>query len=200
MFRAMLPLGIVLGSMVSCARSAPVPDAQIAAPSASPPPIESPQVALSEAAPAQPTASVAPSASAAPEPSASAPSPVASAAPAPAAPELPAVTVTNIGMHIGGGPNDDVTKEPIRKSVEPHFEALQRCWASVETGDKAGDFGVDLRIPKGGGKAKVTQPRTAFKGAAFKDCVVKVFEAIEFLPPRKGETVVSYSLRFAPKR
>jgi len=195
MFRALLPLGVALGLMASCARSSAVPDAQPPVPSAT-----APTVTATEAA--APASSPPPQSETPPAASPPVPSPIASSpAPAPsAAPPLPAVVVTNVGMHIGGGPNDDVTKEPIRKSVEPHFEALQRCWALVESGDKPGDFGVDLRIAKGGGKAKVTQPRTALKGGAFKDCVVKVFEEIDFLPPRKGDTVVSYSLRFAPKK
>jgi hypothetical protein len=107
------------------------------------------------------------------------------------------MSVTNIGMHIGGGPNDAATKEPIKLSVEPHFAEFRKCWVHAE-GGKAGDFGVDLKIGKDGGKAKVTEPRTALKGAGFKQCVVKVFEGIEFRKPRGGATVVSYSLRFTP--
>jgi hypothetical protein len=101
-------------------------------------------------------------------------------------------------MHIGGGPNDDVTKDPIRRSVHPHFDAFRRCFAQVEDPKKGGDFGVDLRIDKAGGKAQVSHPRTALKGAGFKDCVVKVFEGIDFLKPKGGTTTVSYSLRFTP--
>ena len=53
---------------------------------------------------------------------------------------LPAVKVSNIGMHIGGGPNDDVTKDPIRRSVQPHFDAFRRCFAQVEDAGKARRF------------------------------------------------------------
>lgn len=120
-------------------------------------------------------------------------SPSASAAPGPA----PTVKVKNIGMHIGGGPNDRATKKPIADAVAPHLGAIARCWAHVEE-PMAGDFGVDLRIPKGGGKAKVSHPRTALRGKGFEECVVGVFETIEFLPPKGGTTVVSYSLRFEP--
>jgi hypothetical protein len=31
-------------------------------------------------------------------------------------------------MHVGGGPYDEITKEPIKKSVEPHFAELAECW------------------------------------------------------------------------
>jgi hypothetical protein len=108
------------------------------------------------------------------------------------------VKVENIGMHIGGGPNDASTKEPLRRSVEPHFDALRRCFAKVDDPKKGGDFGIDLRVDKAGGKAKVSHPRTALKGKDFEACVVTVFEAIDFLKPKRGTTVVSYSLRFTP--
>jgi hypothetical protein len=107
--------------------------------------------------------------------------------------------VKNIGMHIGGGPNDAVTKEPIRASVEPHADAFKRCYGAIGDPTAKGDFGVDLRVEKDGGKAQVTHPRTAMGGEAFKACVVSVFEAIDFKKPRGGATVVSYSLRFTPR-
>ncbi|XXX71690.1 hypothetical protein WMF30_29000 [Sorangium sp. So ce134] len=157
-------------------------------------------------APADPPAIAAASASAAtPAPAASADAaPAAGAAAEPAAPAaadagpLPKVKVANIGMHIGGGPHDDFTKEPIKRSVAPHFDDFRRCFALAEDPAKGGDFGIDLRIEKDGGKAEVRKPRTALKGEAFTKCVVGVFERIDFLKPRRGPTVVSYSLRFTP--
>jgi hypothetical protein len=101
-------------------------------------------------------------------------------------------------MHIGGGPNDAETKEPIRRSVEPHFEDFRRCYRLLDDQRKGGDFGVDLRIDRAGGGAKLSHPRTTLKGKAFKDCVVHTFEGIEFRKPRGGTTTVSYSLRFTP--
>ena len=109
---------------------------------------------------------------------------------------VPNVDVKNIGMHIGGGPNDAATKEPIAKSVEPHFDELRRCFATTADPKRGGDFGVDLLIEPEGGKAKVSHPRTAIKGEGFEACVLKVFETVEFLKPRTGKTMVSYSLRF----
>ncbi len=138
------------------------------------------------------------SASAAVEPPPPAPSASAAAPPVEEAP-LPKVKVKNIGMHIGGGPNDDVTKEPIKRSVEPHFDAFRRCFAKVDDLTKGGDFGVDVLIEGAGGKAKITHPRTALKGEGFDACMVTVFEGIEFLKPKGGKkTMVSYSLRFTP--
>jgi len=158
------------------------------------------------AAPAASVAPVeAPPASSEPEPSPEKPSAAASvsAEPGPEEPPpeeaLPAVEVKNIGMHIGGGPNDKATKSPIHRSVNPHMEAFQRCYAKVEE-PKKGDFGVDLRIEREGGKAKASHPRTSLKGDDFKQCVMDVFGEIDFLKPKTGTTVVSYSLRFTPTK
>ena len=101
-------------------------------------------------------------------------------------------------MHSGGGPNDAPTKLPIKQRVEPHFNALRRCFALVEDPQKGGDFGLDLLIDKAGGKAKVSHPRTSLKGAGFKECMVAAYEAIDFKKPRGGTTTVSYSVRFTP--
>ena len=104
-------------------------------------------------------------------------------------------------MHIGGGPdaNSDENKAPIRESVAPHFDAFRRCWALVGDDKAKGDVGVDLLIPKEGGKVKkVDNMRTTFKSAPFKECVVAAFESFEFKKPRTGLTKVSYSLRFVP--
>jgi hypothetical protein len=156
--------------------------------------------------PAPPAASpTAPSAPASPTPTASAPTASApTAAPeAPAAPAeapIPNVKVVNIGMHIGGGENDASEKAPIKQSVEPHFDTLKRCFALAGDQKKGGDFGVDLRIEGAGGKAKVSHPRTGIKGEGFEACMMKAFEAIEFLKPKGGKaTMVSYSVRFTPQ-
>jgi hypothetical protein len=108
------------------------------------------------------------------------------------------VRVENIGMHIGGGPNDAVNKAPIADSVAPHFDEIRACWARVDDPSRGGDFGIDLLIQPGGGRAEVSHPRTAIRPDAFRECVVAVFEQVEFQKPKKGLTKVSYSLRFAP--
>lgn len=164
--------------------------------------------APSSVAPATPPSATAAQATALPLPTASpslapsqAPAPPAASASAPVAPPatLPAVQVSNIGLHIGGGPNDAVTKEPVLKSVEPHFEAFRACFASVDDPKKGGDFGVDLLIEAAGGAAKVTHPRTILAGDAFRTCVVGVFEKISFQKPKGGRTMASYSLHFVPR-
>jgi hypothetical protein len=114
-------------------------------------------------------------------------------------PEPPRVRVTNIGMHIGGGPNDLETKAPIANSVAPHFQKFAECYAATDGLTKAGDFGVDLMVEATGGRPSVSHPRTSLASDSFKACVVSVFEAIDFQRPKGGRTMVSYSLRFEPR-
>jgi len=157
-------------------------------------PMQQPEPA--SAPPSLTSAASLPSATATPTPSASAvdPAPTASAPP----PPLPHVKIENIGMHIGGGPNDAVNKAPIADSVAPHFDEVRACWTRVDDPARGGDFGVDLLIQPDGGRAKVTNPRTGIHPDAFRECVVAVFEKIDFQKPKKGLTMVSYSLRFSP--
>jgi pyruvate/2-oxoglutarate dehydrogenase complex dihydrolipoamide acyltransferase (E2) component len=177
-------------SATSPADGAPAPSAVVeAAPVAA--------SASAAIAPAAPSSAPVPSA----EPAASA-APSASAAAAPsAAPEvpLPNVKVANIGMHIGGGPNDAPTKEPIHRSVIPHYDEFRRCYALAEDPKKGGTFGIDLLIDKAGGKPKsVTKPRSPIKGHGFSECMVHAYEQIDFQKPKGGNTKVSYSIRFTP--
>jgi hypothetical protein len=186
---------LLAAAVAACA--SPSPRETTTSPSAAPA-SPGPAPAASAAAPAAETA--APGDGAAPptaSASAPAPSPPSSAAPEP--PPAP-VEVKNIGMHVGGGKNDAAEKAPIKRSVEPHMDAFVKCFAKSEDPAKGGDFGVDLRIEKEGGKAQVSHPRTSLKGDAFKACVLAVFEAIDFEKPTGGITTVSYSLRFTPKK
>ena len=107
------------------------------------------------------------------------------------------VKVATIGMHVGGGPYDEITKEPIRRSVEPRFAELAQCWKHV-TRPGQSDVGVDLVIEANGGAARVSNPRTTISGEGFVACVVAFFESIDFQKPKNGKTVVSYSVRFSP--
>jgi pyruvate/2-oxoglutarate dehydrogenase complex dihydrolipoamide acyltransferase (E2) component len=186
---------VALFALALAACSAPPAPTPAASSAPTPPAAAAPVVTAALPASAAPVASAEPAPPASAAPAASAAPTASAAAEAP----LPAVKVSNIGMHIGGGPNDDVTKDPIRKSVHPHFDEFRRCFALVEE-KKTGDYGLDLRIDKAGGKAQISHPRTALKGKDFKDCVVKVFEGIDFLKPRGGTTTVSYSLRFTPMK
>lgn len=131
-------------------------------------------------------------------PPAAAPAPSASAPPA--ATEPPAVEVKNIGMHIGGGPNDAPTKGPFKRSVEPHFGELATCWAGIGDPKATGDVSLDLRVEKDGGLAKITKTKATLGDETFRACLLDVMQKIPFERPRGGATVVSYSLRFTPKK
>jgi hypothetical protein len=124
--------------------------------------------------------------------------PVASSPSASAPHPAPHVRVENIGMHIGGGPNDAAHKAPIAESVAPHLDEVRACWTQAADPTRGGDFGVDLLIPREGGKATVSHPRTSIHPDAFRDCVVAVFGQVDFRAPARGRTTVSYSLRFTP--
>ncbi|MGZ5970473.1 MAG: hypothetical protein ACXWUG_18300 [Polyangiales bacterium] len=122
--------------------------------------------------------------------------PVASSAPP--LPE-PDVDVRAIGMHIGGGPNDDANKAPLFASIAPHHPALGRCWAALPN-KPAVELGIDAHVPAKGGRAKVDHPRSTVNDKSFIACAVAVFETIEFLPPKSGiDTTVSVSLRLSPR-
>jgi hypothetical protein len=112
--------------------------------------------------------------------------------------------VVNIGMHIGGGPNDDETKAPIARSVAPSLGTMGDCFANTDGNAEVDlkrhpiDFGVDLTIEAAGGKAAVANPRTTWKNDPFVACVVDVFKNVDFEKPKTGRSVVSYSVRFLP--
>ena len=100
-------------------------------------------------------------------------------------------------MHIGGGPNDDVSKRPFIQAIEGSFEAMRGCYRKSDDPSRGGTFGVDLKIAHNGGKADVQQVRTAMKGEGLRECLESAFREIHFGPPPKGPTVVSVSLRFS---
>jgi hypothetical protein len=103
-----------------------------------------------------------------------------------------------------GRPTDDEgmkrTKGPIKRSVEPHFDAFKRCFAKVDEPKKGGDVSVDLRVEKEGGKASLKKYKSALKGEGFEACIRAVYEGIDFEKPADGATMVSYSLRFTPEK
>lgn len=109
---------------------------------------------------------------------------------------LPEVSVRTLGLHIGGGPNDDASKAPFREAVERRFGDFLECYKKVDDPGRGGTFGVDMLIGREGGNPDVRQPRTAMQGAEFKDCVQGVFGGVEFSRPVKGPTMISYSVRF----
>lgn len=115
----------------------------------------------------------------------------------PPAESLPEVRVTNVGLHVGGGPNDAASKAPFQDAVAAHFDDFRRCYALVGEPGSEGVFGVDLRIPREGGQAAVQASRTGMKGGPFRACVLDVFSRVRFSRPARGPTVISYSLRYS---
>jgi hypothetical protein len=109
---------------------------------------------------------------------------------------LPELKVENIGLHVGGGPNDAETKAPFQRAVAERFPAFLDCYRKNEDPAKGGRFGVDLHIARAGGHPRLEQPRTAMHGPEFRACVSAAFESVEFDKPKRGPTTVSYALLF----
>ena len=109
---------------------------------------------------------------------------------------LPELKLENIGLHVGGGPNDAETKAPFQRAVAERFPAFFDCYRKNEEPAKGGRFGIDLHIARGGGHPRLEQPRTAMRGPDFRACVIAAFESVEFEKPKHGPTTISYSLHF----
>jgi hypothetical protein len=109
---------------------------------------------------------------------------------------LPELKVENIGLHVGGGPNDADTKAPFLRAIAERFPQFMDCYRKNEDPAKGGRFGIDLHIARAGGHPSVEEPRTARHGPAFRACVSGVFASAEFQKPTRGPTTISYSLRF----
>ncbi|HEX7671766.1 MAG TPA: hypothetical protein VF395_19365 [Polyangiaceae bacterium] len=131
-----------------------------------------------------------------PPPSAPAPAPVPSADVTTS--PVPKVKVTNIGLHVGGGPNDAATKAPFERAIQKQFDDFKRCYGKMGAPTAHGTFGIDLLIEKEGGHPKTSGSRTAMPDA-FRDCVAHVFETVVFDRPRLGATKISYALKFDPE-
>ena len=109
------------------------------------------------------------------------------------------VEVQHLGMHIGGGPNDDATKAPFWASIAAHHADFVACWSLLPSPGKV-DFSIDALVPGKGGLAKVDRPRSTAKAPAFVACMQGVYERLDFLPPKSGvPTKVSASLRLTAR-
>ncbi len=106
-----------------------------------------------------------------------------------------ALHVSYIGMHIGGGPNDAATKAPFERDLRGAFDGIARCGEG--TGDVSGTFGADFLVPKEGGRADVSNVRSALPEAVAA-CVAHALGEVEFQKPRRGATKLSYSVRLSP--
>jgi hypothetical protein len=109
---------------------------------------------------------------------------------------VPNVKLVNIGLHIGGGPNDAQTKAPFLRALAGAFDDFKRCYGLLGDANAHGTFGIDLLVPAAGEVAATSNPRTAFTSAEFRACMVESFARVRFDPPRRGATKLSYALRF----
>ncbi len=113
---------------------------------------------------------------------------------------LPELRVEALGMHVGGGSNSPEEKAPFHRALERQFPRFLACYRGVEQPWAGGSFGIDLKVPRSGGRATVEQPRTKMRGEAFRDCMLAALGAAEFERPKAGPTVLSYSVRFTLRR
>ncbi|MFC1642272.1 hypothetical protein ACFL5O_06240 [Myxococcota bacterium] len=109
---------------------------------------------------------------------------------------LPKLVIHTVGLHIGGGPNDDDTRAFFRAPIEKRFNDFRRCYPLVDEPGESATVGVDLLIGRNGGKPDVRQPRTGTGGVGFRECMVGAFARTRFPKPARGPTVISYSMRF----
>jgi hypothetical protein len=105
------------------------------------------------------------------------------------------VRVRHIGMHIGGGPNDDDTKKPFLKAIEARNQKYLGCYRLVKNPLQGGTFGVDLFVNAAGGTPDVRKTRQRLGGSDFESCMVDAFNSVRFARSAKA-TTLSYSLRF----
>lgn len=101
----------------------------------------------------------------------------------------------HIGLHIGGGPNDEATRRPILRAFEAQVERFLWCYRQVDHPLRGGIYGVDLYVPARGGAPEVRATRQKLGPEAFDACMMDAFRQVR-LPPPPRPTVVSYSLRF----
>ena len=109
------------------------------------------------------------------------------------------VELQTVGLYLAGAANTEPTRKQLVKSFERNFAAFQRCHAEAAEHTENASFGVDLLVPKEGGRAKVRQTRTRLTGKGFQACMERAFQAIRFEPLPSGRPeIVSYSLLFRP--
>jgi hypothetical protein len=124
-------------------------------------------------------------------------------APAPkAAPAVAArapVSLATMGLHVDGLLNREPHRSRLVRVFEREFPAFRRCHERAERHAEGASFGVDVLIPKDGGRGKVRQIRTWLESKAFRSCMTGAFESIRFAPPPSGRAeIVSYSVLFKP--
>jgi hypothetical protein len=112
---------------------------------------------------------------------------------------LATVSLATVGLHVDGLLNREPHRSRLVRAFEREFAAFRRCHERAERHDEGASFGVDLLIPKGGGRGKVRQTRTRLSSKGFRSCMQGAFESIRFAPPpSERPEIVSYSVLFKP--
>lgn len=115
-----------------------------------------------------------------------------------ASPVASKVNLKTIGLHVGGGPNDDATRKPLLALLELSFPDLRRCAEQLSPlPTQLTSFGIDLYVGAQGGHAEARQIRTRLGPEAFRVCVKTALTALKFPAPEKPR-VISYSVGFSP--
>ncbi len=116
-----------------------------------------------------------------------------------ALPDARQVTLSTVGLHVAGPANREENRRKLVAVFERRFDAFRRCYPLAHPHADNASFGVDLLIPAQGGKPALRQTRTRLRGAEFKACMHRVFEAISFDPPPTSRSeIISYSVLFKP--
>jgi hypothetical protein len=134
-----------------------------------------------------------------PEESTKKPAP-ASASPARPRPDrVPHVELASVGLHVAGPLNAEPERRRLLRTLERNFGAFRRCHDLARPHEQNASYGVDLLIPKQGGKAQLQQTRTRLSGDGFQPCMQRAFRSIRFDPPSTARPeIVSYSVVFKP--
>jgi hypothetical protein len=113
-------------------------------------------------------------------------------------PSVSKINLKSIGLHVGGGPNDEATRKPLLALLELSFPDLHRCAEQLSPlPTQLSSFGIDLYVGAQGGHAEARQVRTRLGSEAFRVCVKQALTQLKFPAPPKPR-VISYSVGFSP--
>jgi len=114
-------------------------------------------------------------------------------------PRKPRVTLATVGLHVGGKLNQEPHRSRLVRVFEQQFTAFRRCHDRAEQHEQGASFGVDVLIPKEGGRGKIRETRSRLENKSFRSCMQGAFESIRFAPPpTERPEIVSYSVLFKP--
>ena len=110
---------------------------------------------------------------------------------------LPEVSVRHIGLHVGGGPNDEATRRPILRALEQQTQEFLWCYRQVDHPLRGGVYGVDLYVPTRGGNPEVRSTRQKLGPAEFEACMGRAFLGASLPRPPRATVVPSLNTSHA---